>query len=152
MRRGERKKALQAWSAQERETQAKSPRVIHHGRWYFVVRLSPAKQQALGAAYEVQLLDAVPLDFQRNSNELEELYTRFLSVLRRTTLLVLQQQTARAYGAPTGGPPIPAHFLGLHQAMHLAMHWGQIRTIRNLFQKTRGEPARFYPVNPTYPA
>ena len=32
------------------------------------------------------------------------------------------------------------------------MHCGQIQTIRNLYRKTRGEPARFFPENPTYPA
>jgi hypothetical protein len=35
--------------------------------------------------------------------------------------------------------------------MHLAMHWGQINTIRNLYRKTRGEPARLFPDNPTFP-
>jgi len=34
---------------------------------------------------------------------------------------------------------------------HMATHLGQIRTIRNLYRKTRGEPARFFPENPTYP-
>ena len=41
--------------------------------------------------------------------------------------------------------------LAYHQATHLARHTGQIRTIRNLYRKTRGEPARFFPDNPTYP-
>ena len=31
------------------------------------------------------------------------------------------------------------------------MHWGQVRTLRNLYRKTRGEPARFFPDNPTFP-
>ena len=34
---------------------------------------------------------------------------------------------------------------------HLAMHCGQIRSIRNLYRKTRGEPLRFFPDNPTFP-
>lgn len=101
-----------------------------------------------------QQIDSVPLDFERNSKELEGQYTRFLSALGGATLPALQRQTELAYGAwaSAGGPPIPPHFLGYHQAMHLAMHWGQIRTIRNLYQKTRGEPARFHPKNPTYPS
>jgi hypothetical protein len=41
--------------------------------------------------------------------------------------------------------------LWYHQAIHLAMHCGQSRTIRNLYCKARGEPARFFPDNPTYP-
>jgi hypothetical protein len=37
--------------------------------------------------------------------------------------------------------------LGFHQAVHLSMHWAQIRTIRTLYKKTRGEeiPARLPP-------
>jgi hypothetical protein len=30
------------------------------------------------------------------------------------------------------------------------MHCGQIRTIRNLYSKMLGEPARFHPENPTF--
>lgn len=40
---------------------------------------------------------------------------------------------------------------GFHQALHLAGHTAQISTIRNLYRKTRGEPALFFPDNPTYP-
>lgn len=96
-------------------------------------------------------IDAVPLDFDRNMKELDEQYTRFLAVLRRTTLSELEQRTAAAYsGSPRTPPP---HFLGFHQAVHLAGHWTQIRTIRTLYKKTRGEPvpAKYFPDNPTYP-
>ena len=96
-----------------------------------------------------QWIDSVPLDFERNLKELEELYTRFIAALRRTTLAGLQQQTALAYqGRPRA---YPAHLLSFHQAVHLAGHGGQICTIRNLYRKTRGEPARFFPENPSFP-
>jgi hypothetical protein len=95
-------------------------------------------------------IDAVPLDFQRNFEKLEELYTGFLDILRATTLDGLKQRTAAAYGHSAEAPG-RAHFLGFHQAMHVATHCGQISTIRNLYRKTRGEPARFFPENPTYP-
>jgi hypothetical protein len=42
--------------------------------------------------------------------------------------------------------------VGFHQATHLATHLGQIRTLRNLYRRTPGEPSRFHPGNPTYPA
>lgn len=42
------------------------------------------------------------------------------------------------------------HLLGYHHAIYLAMHWGQIRSLRNLFRTTRGLPARFVPDNPTF--
>lgn len=96
-------------------------------------------------------IDAVPFDFERNMKELDEQYTRFLAVLRRTTLSELGQRTAAAYsGSPRTLPP---HTLGFHQVMHLAGHHAQIRTIRTLYKKTRGEPvpAKYFPDNPTYP-
>ena len=93
-------------------------------------------------------IDAVPLDFQDNMKSLEQDLAAFLSALKTITLAVLEQRTREAYRRWPSRPP---HFLGFHQAMHVAMHLGQIRTIRNLYRKTRGEPARFFPHNPTYP-
>jgi hypothetical protein len=97
-----------------------------------------------------QLTDSIPLDFERNLQELEELYIRFIEVLRGKTLAALQQQTTLDQVFP-GGAPHPARLLSFRQAVHLAIHWGQIRTIRNLYRKTRGEPGRFFPDNPTFP-
>jgi hypothetical protein len=95
-------------------------------------------------------IDSVPMEFGQNLKELASLFERYLAVLRQTPLPRLQVQTARAYGA--SGTAIPAHFLGFHQATHLASHLGQVRALRNLYRKTRGEPARYHPSNPTYPA
>jgi len=95
-------------------------------------------------------IDAVPLDFAENFKRLEELYTRFVERLRTATLETIQQRTAAAYGEAREAEGRP-YLLAYHQAMHLAMHCGQIRTIRNLYCRTRGEPARFHPENPTYP-
>ena len=92
-----------------------------------------------------QMIDAVPLDFEQNFKNLERLYTRFLEILRAMTLPQLQQRTEAAYGRAR------AHLLGYHQLMHVVGHCGQIGTIRNLYRKTRGEPALFFPENPTYP-
>ena len=92
-------------------------------------------------------IDAVPLDFEANVERLEELYTRFVEMLRTATLETLQQRTAAAYGEARR----LTYPLGYHQAIHLAMHCGQIRTIRNLYRKTCGETARCFPENPTYP-
>lgn len=103
--------------------------------------VTPALQQAI---------DAVALDVRQNIEKLEELYLKFLDVLRTTSLPDLEQRTAAAYGS-AAGTIRSVHFLGYHQALHLTMHCGQIRTIRNLYRKSRGEPARFFPENPTYP-
>lgn len=95
-------------------------------------------------------IDSVPVDFTRNLEELDRLYTRFLAGLRPMTPAALQRQTGLAYGS-AGGAARPPHFLGFHQTMHLAMHFGQITSLRNLYRKTRGQPARFFPDNPTFP-
>jgi hypothetical protein len=95
-------------------------------------------------------IDAIPLDFPGNIAKLEALYTAFRDLLRTGTLQSLQERTVAAYGRAALAPG-SAHLLGYHQAMHVATHCGQIRTIRNLYRKTRGEPARFFPENPTFP-
>jgi hypothetical protein len=119
--------------------------------WYLVSLEHGQRSPYQDTASVQQLTDAIPLDFARNLEELEELYTRFIEALRRTTRAALQQQTVLAQVFP-GGNPHPAHLLSFRQAVHLAIHWGQIRTLRNLYRKTRGEPGRFFPHNPTFPA
>jgi hypothetical protein len=96
------------------------------------------------------MIDAVPDDFGVNFKNLEKACARFLEILRATTLNRLQERTASAYGKRAEAEEL-RYFLGYHHATHLAMHCGQIRTIRNLYRKTRGQPARFFPENPTYP-
>lgn len=98
-----------------------------------------------------RLTDSIPLHFEPNLRALEALYARFISALRATTLAALKQRTVPAQIFP-GGAPFSGHLLTFRQAVHLAIHWGQIRTIRNLYRKTHGEPARFFPDNPTFPA
>jgi len=92
-------------------------------------------------------IDLVPVDLERNLKAFEAAYSSFVAALRKMTLSDLQQRTEAAY---QGWPSRSAHFLGFHQARHVSMHWGQIRTIRNLYQKSRGQPARFFPDNPTF--
>ncbi len=94
-------------------------------------------------------IDAVPLDFERNVKELDALFNGFIAALRRTTLDGLEKQTALAYSQARRKPP--PHLLGFHQLLHFAGHAGQISSIRNLYRRTRGEPSRFVPVNPSFP-
>lgn len=95
------------------------------------------------------LIDSVAIDFDSNLKELEKLYTRFVAQLGKMTLAALKKQSASAYkNFPDDSP---AYLLSFHQAIHLAGHTAQISTIRNLYRKTRGQPARFFPNNPTYP-
>ena len=125
--------------------------IIRHLRieaqWHLdsLERGEPMPTIAVAASQEA--IDAVPVDFDENFKWLEELYPRFVELLRTATLETLQQRTAAAYGEATRF----MYSLGYHQAIHLAMHCGQIHTIRNLYNKTRGERERFFPENPTYP-
>jgi len=104
----------------------------------------------IAIAARQQEIDAAAFDFTENFQQLTEFYRRFLQLLRTVTLDMLQQRSAMAYSDATGIRG-QRHLLAYHQAMHVATHCGQIRTIRNLYRKTRGEPARFFPENPTYP-
>ena len=98
----------------------------------------------LAVAAPQEEIDAVPVGFGANFKGLEELYSRFVEILRTVTLETLQQRTSAACGDATR----VMYPLGYHQAIHLALHCGQIRTIRNLYRKVRGEPARFFRTTP----
>jgi hypothetical protein len=104
----------------------------------------------VAASPSQEAIDAVSEEFEDNFQKLATFCTRFLEVLQATTLESLRDRTATAYGKLSereGG----TYFLAYHHAAHVAMHCGQIRMIRNLYRKARGEPARFVPDNPTYP-
>lgn len=110
-----------------------------------------AEPMPLEATAPVQaFIDSIPLDFASNRAELERLCTQFIDALCTKSLGILEQQNRLVYQGLTGEAP-PAHFLGYHHAVHLAMHWGQIRTLRNLYRTSRGLPALFLPDNPTFP-
>ena len=96
-----------------------------------------------------QLTAAVPLDFAQNLKDLEGLHRRFVAAVRGTTLAALRQKTFLSQ-IISGQGPRTAHTLLLREMMHLAMHRGQIRTIRNLYRTTRGEPGLFLPDNPLF--
>ncbi len=93
-------------------------------------------------------IDRVPVDFKTNLQTLDQAFEAFLGTLRAITLGDLASRTKAAY--PAARAARSPHFLGYHQVLHLAMHWGQINTIRNLYRKTRGEPPRLAD-NPTFP-
>jgi len=92
-------------------------------------------------------VDLVPLDFEVNLKTLDQAFEAFLAALRVSTLTTLADRTRTAYKEPAS-----PHQLACHPVHHLPRHWGQIRTIRNLYRKTRGEPARFFPTNPSFPS
>ena len=128
--------------------------IIRHLRieaeWHLNSLESGEPMPTIAVPVSQEAIDAVSLDFAENLKALESAYTRFLASLRTHSLVTLREKTAAAYGDAIAGKRVP-YFLAYHQASHVAMHCGQIQTIRNLYRKTRGEPARFFPDNPTYP-
>ena len=97
-----------------------------------------------------QFIDSVPMNFEQNLKKLDELCTRFNAVLRESFSEDLEKRSSLVY---KGYPAVSPYSLFFHHPMHQAMHWGQIRTIRTLYLKTRGEPVPegFFPDNPSYP-
>jgi hypothetical protein len=79
--------------------------------------------------------------------QLDEFHHRFIAALRATTLAELTRKT---FLTPFAQGPQPAHTLLLGEISHLATHRRQIRTIRNLYRKARGEQGLFLPQNPTF--
>jgi hypothetical protein len=104
----------------------------------------------VAASPSQEAIDAVSDNFQENLEALTRYCGRFLEILRTTTLNTLRERTAAAYGKIAESQE-KHYLLGYHHAIHLAMHCGQVRSIRNLFCKTRGVPVRFFPDNPTFP-
>ena len=97
------------------------------------------------AAGVQKLTDSVPLNFDQNMQELEGFHTRFISALQSTTLAELKR---KSFLTPFAQGPRPANTLLLAEISHLATHRGQIRSIRNLYRRSRGEPGLFFPQNP----
>ncbi|MBI3326485.1 MAG: DinB family protein [Nitrospinae bacterium] len=117
--------------------------------WYVTGLEQGEESPYQDAASVEQLTDSVPLNFEQNLKELEEWHNRFIAALRGTTLADLKRKTFLSQVLP-GQSPRPANTLLLREIMHLAAHGGQIRTIRNLYRKTRGEQGLFLPQNPLF--
>jgi DinB superfamily len=100
-----------------------------------------------------RLVDSIGFDFEENLKKLDELCTQFIAVLRNMNETDLEKQNQLAYREYPADLMLPPHFLSFHHASHLCQHWGQVRTIRTLYVKTRGEPvpAQFFPDNPSFP-
>jgi hypothetical protein len=119
--------------------------------WHLDSLAHGAPMPTITAPVSQEMLDAVPLDFAENFKILEECYTRFVEILRSATLKLLQERTSAAYGEASEREG-RTYLLAYHQALHLSLHCGQIRTLRNLYCKMHGEPQRFFAENPTYPS
>jgi hypothetical protein len=128
--------------------------IVRHLRieseWHLRSIQSGAPMPTIAAPVSQEAIDGVPFDFAENLDTFQRVYTAFCGTLGRQSLGNLKEKSAAAYGEAITAKEL-AYTLAYHQATHLAYHTGQIRSIRNLFRKTRGEPARFFPNNPTFP-
>jgi uncharacterized damage-inducible protein DinB len=114
----------------------------------FLSRLEEGEESPYKDAASVQkFTDSIAHNFEQNMQELEDLHNRFIAALRSTTLAELKRKT---FSTPFAQVPQPANTLLLAEISHLATHRGQIRTIRNLYRKVRGEQGLFLPQNPTF--
>lgn len=116
----------------------------------FLAQLEQGEQSPYRDATSVrQLTGSVPLNFDQNLKEFEELHNRFLQALKHTTLAELKRRTFVSMAGQSGRP---ANALLFSEIGHLTLHRGQIRTLRNLYRRTRGEAGLFAPQNPTFEA
>jgi uncharacterized damage-inducible protein DinB len=96
------------------------------------------------ADYVRKLTDAITSDFQQNMKELEEFHHRFVSLIKKSTLAELTAQTF--VEAPSPRPQSKDSLIS-RDLRHLITHTGQIRTLRNLYRRTKGEKGLFRPDN-----
>src|SRR5262245_44252836 len=128
--------------------------IVRHLRieseWHLRSLQSGEPLPTIAAPVSQEALDAVSYDFAENLNTLHRHYTAFCDTLRAQSLGALKERSAAAYREAATDKGL-AYVLAYHQATHLADHTGQIRSIRNLYRKARGESVRFFPDNPTFP-
>jgi uncharacterized damage-inducible protein DinB len=105
----------------------------------------------IAAPVSQEAIDAIPLNFRANLAALRGHQARYLEDLHASTLENLKKRTSMAYG-DAGLTRGKSYLIAYHHAVHMATHCGQIRMLRNLYRTTKGKPALFVPVNPTYPA
>lgn len=116
----------------------------------YLAQLEQGEQSPYKDAASVrQLTSAVPLNFDQNLKEFEELHNRFVQALKHTTFADLKRKTFISMAGQGGRP---ANALLFSEIGHLTLHRGQIRTLRNLYRRTRGEAGLFAPQNPTFDA
>lgn len=83
-------------------------------------------------------VDAIPMNVDANLQVLIDHQSQYLDSLRASTLTTLRERTRTAYGDVLVSEDRSC-FVAYHNAVHLTSHCGQVRMLRNLYRKTRGE-------------
>ena len=116
--------------------------IVRHLRieseWHLRSIQSGEPMPTIAAPVSQEAIDSVPFDFAENLDTLKRLYSEFCNTLETESLETLKEKNAAAYGGTRTDRRLD-YMLACHQATHLAYHTGQIRSIRNLYRKTRGE-------------
>ena len=94
-----------------------------------------------------KLTDSITHDFQQNLKEFEDLHNRFVSLVKGSTMADLKAQTLSSAFSPR---PQSKDSIILGEISHIATHRGQIRTLRNMYRRAKGEKGLFLPENPTF--
>ena len=128
--------------------------IVRHLRieaaWHVDSLRDGSPMPTIAVPVDERAIDVIPFDLEANARALADHQTRYLELLRAATLATLIERTRKAYGDfPLSEDQ--SCFIAYHNAVHLNLHCGQIRMLRNLFRKTRGQQALFVPDNPTYP-
>jgi uncharacterized damage-inducible protein DinB len=97
--------------------------------------------------YVQTLTDSITYDFQQNMQPFEDFHNRFVSLMKGSTLADLKVQT---FVESSVSRPQSKESLIFREIRHIATHAGQIRTLRNLYRRTKGEKGLFFPENRTF--
>ena len=98
-------------------------------------------------AYVQNLTDSITSDFQDNMQACEDFHNRFVSLIHRSTVAGLKAQT---FVESASSRPQSKDSLLHREIRHLVTHTGQIRALRNLYRRTKGEQGLFFPDNRTF--
>ena len=93
-----------------------------------------------------KLADSVGHDFRQIMEEFKDLHAHMITSIKATTLDDLKVQTF-LFVSPE---PQTKDNLIFREIKHIATHRGQIRTLRNLYRRTKGEEGLFVPKNSTF--
>lgn len=97
--------------------------------------------------YVQQLTDSIPYDFQQNTKSFDDFHNRFVSLMKGSTLADLQGQI---FVESSRSRPQAKDSLIHREIRHIAAHEGQIRALRNLYRRMKGEKGLFFPENRTF--
>jgi uncharacterized damage-inducible protein DinB len=99
------------------------------------------------AEFVQKLADSITYDFQQNMKLFEDFHNRFVSLMKGSTLADLKEQT---FVESSLSRSQSKDSLIFREICHIATHRGQIKTLRNVYRRRKGEKGLFFPENRTF--